>query len=103
MLKYASENGQIFLELDLFGNHAWTALQILHRRDPIHAAEPDRCLFGRYWSPRGYDGSVGLCGLLAATNHFWREQIEKFKQETEDMIQGNLSADELNDLLLSLG
>ena len=38
-----------------------------------------------------------------ASQIFWREQIEKFRQETEDMVQDNLSADELNDLLLSLG
>ena len=38
-----------------------------------------------------------------ASQTFWRDQIEKFKQETGDMIQDNLSADELNELLISLG
>jgi tryptophan halogenase len=38
-----------------------------------------------------------------ASQAFWMDQIEKFRQETGEMIQDNLSADELNKLLLSLG
>ena len=38
-----------------------------------------------------------------ASQTFWRDQITKFEQETKWSIQDNLSADELNKLLLSLG
>ena len=38
-----------------------------------------------------------------ASQTFWRDQITKFEQETKWSIQDNLSADELNQLLLSLG
>ena len=38
-----------------------------------------------------------------ATNEWWNKQIEEFESETEDMVKDNLSAKELNDLLLSLG
>ena len=64
-----------------------------------------------------FDNVVGTAGLGhfpqsvinsvmssdGASQTFWRDQIEKFRQETGDMVQDNLSADELNELLISLG